>query len=153
MDAIRLDTFRALLDHGHGLDCWCPGCRRWAACDLAMLVRNGLGDRPIMAARPRCRKCGSHGAWQVRPPVPAFHGAHWMTTKSRPRAGVSVNASRSCCSVQFLAPTETESGKAEAEQCESTGFRDGSSRRHRIQKSKALETEPISKLIRCIVKS
>ena len=41
-------------------------------------VRDGFGDRPIHAARPRCRKCGSMGEWQVRPPTPAFHGATWM---------------------------------------------------------------------------
>lgn len=33
----------------------------------------GLGERRIQACRPRCRKCGSLGAWQVRPPVPMRH--------------------------------------------------------------------------------
>jgi hypothetical protein len=47
MDAIRLDTFRALLDRGYALDFWCSGCRRWAACDLPMLIRNGRGNWPI----------------------------------------------------------------------------------------------------------
>lgn len=74
MDPIRLDTFGALLDHDHGLDCWCPGCRRWAACNLAALVAAGLGDSLIAANRPRCRKCGSIGEWQVRPPIPSFGG-------------------------------------------------------------------------------
>ena len=70
MQEIRLDTFAKLLEQGYGLSCWCPGCRRWASCDLAMLCRNGMGDRPIMGARARCRKCGSEGNWQVLAPVP-----------------------------------------------------------------------------------
>lgn len=70
MKSIRIDTFRELLEHQYELTCWCPGCRRWAATDLAMLVREGLGDRPIQACKPRCRKCGSRGQWQVRPPAP-----------------------------------------------------------------------------------
>jgi len=74
MYSIRLDAFASLLQHGHGLDCWCPGCRRWANCDLAALLRAGLGDRPVGANRPRCRKCGSVGRWQVRAPMPRFDG-------------------------------------------------------------------------------
>lgn len=70
MRDIRIDTFRALLVHQYDLACWCPGCRRWATCDLAMLVRNGMGDRAIQVCKPRCRKCGSRGQWQVRPLVP-----------------------------------------------------------------------------------
>lgn len=70
MQAIRLDTFRALLEHEYQVGCWCPGCRRWATTDLAMLVRNGLGDRSITACKARCRKCGMEGQWQVRPPCP-----------------------------------------------------------------------------------
>ena len=50
-------------EHQYELACWCPGCRRWAACDLRTLVRQGLGDRAIQACRPRCRKCGSVGVW------------------------------------------------------------------------------------------
>lgn len=71
MQSVRLDTFRALLEHEHELACWCPGCRRWATTDLAMLVREGLGDRSIMGCKARCRKCGMEGQWQVRPPVPS----------------------------------------------------------------------------------
>ena len=74
MQRINLSTFRGLLDNGHGLDCWCPGCRMWAATDLAMLVVHGLGDRPIKDCRPKYRKCGSAGEWQVRAPVPKFAG-------------------------------------------------------------------------------
>lgn len=71
MAAITISTFRELLQHQYELACWCPGCRRWATCDLGTLVREGLGDRAIQACRPRCRKCGERGQWQVRPPVPA----------------------------------------------------------------------------------
>ena len=70
MQSIRLDTFRALLEHEYQVGCWCPGCRRWATTDLEMLVRNGLGDRSITACKARCRKCGMEGQWQVRPPTP-----------------------------------------------------------------------------------
>ncbi|MDQ5880830.1 MAG: hypothetical protein QG616_660 [Pseudomonadota bacterium] len=75
---IRLDTFRALLEHRHDLACYCPGCRRWASTDLAGIVALGLGDRPISDCRPLCRVCGHRGEWQVRPPLPKFEGATWM---------------------------------------------------------------------------
>lgn len=75
MRAIRIDTFASLLKHGYGLDCYCPGCQRWASTDLAMLVRNGLGDRPAHRCRPRCRKCGELGRWQVKAPVPTVAGS------------------------------------------------------------------------------
>jgi hypothetical protein len=78
MQRIDLSMFRGLLENGHGLDCYCPGCRQWAHANLPDLVRQGLGDRLIRESRPRCRKCGSSGEWQVRPPVPRFDGARWM---------------------------------------------------------------------------
>lgn len=78
MRGADLSTFAGLLDHGHELACWCPGCRRWASCDLAMLVRNGLGERRITECRPRCRLCGSRGEWQVRPRVPQLGKTMWM---------------------------------------------------------------------------
>jgi hypothetical protein len=78
METIRLDTFAALLKHKHELACYCPGCRRWATVNLQMLVDAGLGDRDPMNCRPKCRKCGSYGKWQLRPPVPKFKGATWM---------------------------------------------------------------------------
>ena len=74
MQEMRLDTFAKFLERGYCLSCWCPGCLRWASCDLAMLCRNGMGDRPIMGARARCRKCGSEGTWQLRAPMPEFGG-------------------------------------------------------------------------------
>lgn len=71
---IHLDTFADFIRHKHGLAAFCTECRRWASCDLAMLVRNGLGNRRITECRPRCRKCGQRGDWQVRPPVPTLAG-------------------------------------------------------------------------------
>ena len=41
-DPMQLVTFRDFLETGQGLECWCAGCRRTAATDVAMLVRNGL---------------------------------------------------------------------------------------------------------------
>lgn len=61
VNAMRFDTFPNLLRYNHGLDCYCHSCRRWASTDLAMLVRNGLGDRQVHLCRPRCRKCSALG--------------------------------------------------------------------------------------------
>src|SRR5688572_28509481 len=69
MERIELKSFADFLAHGHGLACWCPGCRRWAKCDLPKLVRNGLGDREPSRCLPRCRLCGSRGRWQVQGPM------------------------------------------------------------------------------------
>lgn len=68
MGTINIGTFRELLEHGYSLTCWCAGCSRLAACDLAMLVRNGLGDRQITRCKPKCRKRGSLGLgfWPAR---------------------------------------------------------------------------------------
>lgn len=41
-DPMRLVTFRDFLETGQGLECWCVGCQRTAATDVAMPVRNGL---------------------------------------------------------------------------------------------------------------
>lgn len=67
-------TIRTLRDHlvgGYRLTCWCPGCQRSAACNLAELVMRGFGDREPGACRPRCRKCGSLGRWQLHVEVGA----------------------------------------------------------------------------------
>lgn len=69
-DPTRLVTFRNFLDLDQGLECWCPGCKRTAWTDVALLVRNGLGDRQVKQGRPRCRKCGSVGIWSFTGPVP-----------------------------------------------------------------------------------
>jgi hypothetical protein len=83
MKRIEVSTFRQTLENGYKLDCWCSGCRRWA-CNLAEFVMRGLGDRNPAACRPRCRKCGSLGQWQVKPPLPQFTGATWMQ-QEKPR--------------------------------------------------------------------
>jgi hypothetical protein len=45
-DPTRLITFRDFLENRQGLDCDCPGCRRTAYTDVAMLIRNGLETDP-----------------------------------------------------------------------------------------------------------
>ena len=85
MERIEIRTFRQILERNYKLDCWCPGCKRWAKCDLAMLVRNGLGDQQITQCWPRCRKCGTEGYWQVVAPAPTFEGfATWGSSGSNP---------------------------------------------------------------------
>jgi hypothetical protein len=74
MTEIKVATFRQLLKHSCSLWCWCPGCKRDAHCDIARLVLHGLAERQIDQCRPRCRKCGDLGEWQVRPPLPKFDG-------------------------------------------------------------------------------
>ena len=68
-DPTRLITFRDFLDNRQGLECYCPGCRRTAYTDVAMLVLNGLGDRQVKRYRPRCRKCGNSGIWSFSGPL------------------------------------------------------------------------------------
>jgi hypothetical protein len=77
-DPTRLITFRDFLENRQGLECYCPGCRRTAWTDVAMLVSNGLGDREVKRYRPRCRKCGSVGIWSFSGPLPTSTGATWM---------------------------------------------------------------------------
>ena len=67
-DPTRLITFRDFLDNRQGLECYCPGCRRTAYTDVAMLVLNDLEDRNVKGYRPRCRKCGRPAA--VTPLMP-----------------------------------------------------------------------------------
>lgn len=47
MQPIEIRTFREILERKLELACFCPGSRLWATCDLAMLVRNGRGDRDL----------------------------------------------------------------------------------------------------------
>lgn len=106
MDRIELSTFAGLLEHGHGLAAWCPECRRWASCDLAMLVRNGLGGRDITRCRPTCRLCGSRGEWQVRAPVPALREPQAASTVDGPQKA-SQSGPRDTI-VRFRRPRATE---------------------------------------------
>lgn len=73
MQRIDLSTFAGHLNRYHRLDCYCPGCKRLASCNLAELVRNGLGDRKICECRPGCRICGERGQWQVWPTMPTIN--------------------------------------------------------------------------------
>src|SRR5262245_24642671 len=58
-------TFRQILASRFSLACFCPGCRRTAACSLEFLMANGLGDSETSACRPKCRKCGHKGEWRI----------------------------------------------------------------------------------------
>ena len=90
MQEIRLDTFAGLLERGYSLQCWCSACRRWASCNIRELVENGLGKRDPLRCRPRCRKCGSIGSWQVRAPMPEFAGfAQYGMQQNKPRRELS----------------------------------------------------------------
>jgi hypothetical protein len=37
-------TFSDFVEHGRGLFCYCPGCKRWAATDLAIVGNIPPGD-------------------------------------------------------------------------------------------------------------
>lgn len=79
---ITLDTFAALLEHGHKLGAWCPGCSREAHADLQQLVAAGLGARKIADCRPVCCICGYRASWIVKPPVPTLDGLQrWGQTR------------------------------------------------------------------------
>src|SRR5688572_32339427 len=84
-DPTRLTTFRDFLDNRQGLDCYCPGCRRTAWTDVAMLVLHGLGDRMVKRYRPKCRKCGSVGIWSFSGSLPTSNGTTWMHKKTPAR--------------------------------------------------------------------
>lgn len=68
-DPRRLRTFRDFLDQGQGLQCWCPGCKRYAKVEASMWVTLGKGDREVKRCRPRCRRCGKVGIWSLTGPV------------------------------------------------------------------------------------
>ena len=65
---VRLTTLADLSRHGYGLSCYCPRCRRWADLDLPSLAGSGLAQRSVTEFRPRCRRCGTPGEKQLRPP-------------------------------------------------------------------------------------
>lgn len=44
-DPTALLTFGDFLRREQGLECYCPGCKRYAYTDVAMLVRSGLGAK------------------------------------------------------------------------------------------------------------
>lgn len=74
-----LGTYRALLEHQHGLAVHCTRCERWGTVNLARLVLQGHGDCHWHGATFRCIRCGGVSTeLQVRPPVPvrdpAVHG-------------------------------------------------------------------------------
>ena len=76
LEPVVVDTIAACLRHRHGLSAFCVKCRRWADLDLERLVDHGYGGLVLARFRPTCRKCGSRGEVQVRPPTPAWGGYH-----------------------------------------------------------------------------
>lgn len=65
---VRITTLADLSRHGYGLSCYCPRCRRWAELDLPRLAGSDLAQRSVTEFRPRCRRCGTPGEKQLRPP-------------------------------------------------------------------------------------
>lgn len=66
---IDLGSIDGLHAHAHELHCYCARCDRWAALDLAAMIRDGQGARRL-PLNVRCRWCGAVGQLQVRPPMP-----------------------------------------------------------------------------------
>jgi len=67
---ISMGTMEELHSHNHTFALYCLSCDRWGVADLARLIQNGKGDKPVTEARFRCRNCGEIVEKQVRPPVP-----------------------------------------------------------------------------------
>jgi hypothetical protein len=68
---LDLGSIAGLYKHAHELHAYCATCDRWAAVDLAAMIRQGQGEKRL-PLRVRCRWCGAAGALQVRPPMPAW---------------------------------------------------------------------------------
>ena len=68
VNPIRLSTLSDLSRYGYQLACYCPRCRRWAELDLPNLASQGFAERLVTEFRPRCRRCGTPGEKQLRPP-------------------------------------------------------------------------------------
>ena len=91
MERIELDTLADFLRHKHALDCWFPGSRRWATCDIAMLVQNGLGNkaRPnaglaaVCAGLAASGKSGGRWPTSLRAAMPRLSRSRVLTTSSR----------------------------------------------------------------------
>ncbi|MGA1463020.1 MAG: hypothetical protein ACO37Y_07450 [Steroidobacteraceae bacterium] len=66
--SIRLSTLSDLSRLGYQLACFCPRCQRWADLNLSDLERQGVATRRVVDFTPRCRRCGTRGEKQLRPP-------------------------------------------------------------------------------------
>jgi hypothetical protein len=80
---IDLGSLAGLHARQHELHAYCVHCDRWEVLDLARLVASGLGARRL-PLRVRCRRCGSSGLLQVRPPMPARAVTGWIAPPSPP---------------------------------------------------------------------
>ena len=72
---ISMATIEELHRQNHTLALYCLSCNRWGEANLDWLVQTGKGDKPVTAARFRCRECGEIVEKQVRPPVPSLGGS------------------------------------------------------------------------------
>jgi len=75
---IDLGTIAGLHEHGHELHAYCLGCDRWSTLPLARFIAAGLGPRRLPLA-VRCRRCGTRGQVQVRPPMPQRTAHGWVS--------------------------------------------------------------------------
>jgi hypothetical protein len=55
----RLPTARSLSRLGFTVRDWCKACQHSVDADLAALIRDGHGDKPLAHVKWRCANCGS----------------------------------------------------------------------------------------------
>lgn len=76
---ITISTIGDLLDHGYGLDGWCPECQTGRPLDLEALVirygRNASYLKPGSPIRLRCRDCGARADYHLSTPCTYTPGA------------------------------------------------------------------------------
>jgi len=72
---ISMATLRELHEQRHTLALYCISCDRWESADLEGLIERGLGGRPVVRTRFRCRECGGVAEKQLRPPAPEVAAA------------------------------------------------------------------------------
>ena len=64
---IQIKTLRDIHENGLILETHCIACLRFVAVDLEEAILQGKGDRSYIGTKPKCRKCGQKGEWQIRP--------------------------------------------------------------------------------------
>ena len=64
---IQIKTLRDIHDNGLILETHCMACLRFVPVDLKEAILQGKGDRSYIGTKPKCRKCGQKGVWQMRP--------------------------------------------------------------------------------------
>ncbi len=69
---ISIGTIEELHSQNHSLGLYCMPCDRWGMANLDWLIQIGKGDKPVTAARFRCRDCEEIVEKKVRPLVPSL---------------------------------------------------------------------------------